>query len=595
MYNEAENLTEEGSTLITHKGKDFFLKGEKFNIYAGAIHYFRTLPEYWEDRLLKLKLAGFNTVETYVCWNLHEPKKGEFDFSGMLDIERFLNIAQDLGLNAIVRPGPYICAEWDFGGLPYWLLKDKNMRIRCMDPRYTDHVRDFYKELFSRLYSHQVTQGGNIIAMQVENEYGSYGCDKEYLSFIENLMKECGCEVMMFTSDGTDSWMLSGGTLPHIFKVANFGSRSKEAFRILEKFQPDAPLMCGEFWNGWFDHWGERHHSRSYRTVIPELKTMLSENGNFSFYMFHGGTNFGFNSGANFDKVYQPTVTSYDDDALLTEWGGYTPKYHAVRKVLLQHRGLAPAKLPPEPELQNIGEVKLTQSASLMHNLEALSTKYESAFPKTMEELDQFHGLILYRKKVKGYYNQKLYLDGLGDRAYIFVDGDYKGLVYRNDEEQCINIGKIDGEAQIEVLVESMGRINYGVNIYDRKGVSQIRLGNQVLFGWEIFSIPLTNISNFRYTGGTGYPLFKKGTFKTSSRADCFVHLDGFKKGYVFINGFNLGRYWEIGPQKSLYLPGVLLQDNNEITILELEGCKSDHITITDTHDIGKRKKFLFF
>lgn len=595
MYNEAENLTEEGLTLITHKGKDFFLKGEKFNIYAGAIHYFRTLPEYWEDRLLKLKLAGFNTVETYVCWNLHEPKKGEFDFSGMLDIERFLNIAQDLGLNAIVRPGPYICAEWDFGGLPSWLLKDKNMRIRCMDPRYTDHVRDFYKELFSRLYSHQVTQGGNIIAMQVENEYGSYGNDKEYLAFIENLMKECGCEVMMFTSDGPENWMLSGGTLPHIFKVANFGSRSKEAFRILEKIQPDAPLMCGEFWNGWFDHWGEKHHSRSYRTVIPELKAMLSEDGNFSFYMFHGGTNFGFNSGANFDKTYQPTVTSYDDDALLTEWGGYTPKYHAVRKVLLQHRGLAPAKLPPEPELQNIGEVKLTQSASLMQNLEALSTKYESAFPKTMEELDQFHGLILYRKKVKGYYNQKLYLDGLGDRAYIFVDGDYKGLIYRNDEQQCINIGKIDGEAQIDVLVESMGRINYGVNIYDRKGVSQIRIGNQVLFGWEIFSIPLTNISNFRYTGGTGYPLFKKGTFRTSSRADCFVHLDGFTKGYVFINGFNLGRYWEIGPQKSLYLPGVLLQDDNEITVLELEGCKADSITITDTHDIGKKKKFLFF
>lgn len=595
MYNEAENLTEEGLTLITHKGKDFFLKGEKFNIYAGAIHYFRTLPEYWEDRLLKLKLAGFNTVETYVCWNLHEPKKGEFDFSGMLDIERFLDIAQYLGLNAIVRPGPYICAEWDFGGLPSWLLKDKNMRIRCMDPRYTDHVRDFYKELFSRLYSHQVTQGGNIIAMQVENEYGSYGNDKEYLAFIENLMKECGCEVMMFTSDGPENWMLSGGTLPHIFKVANFGSRSKDAFRTMEKIQPDAPLMCGEFWNGWFDHWGEKHHSRSYRTVIPELKAMLSEDGNFSFYMFHGGTNFGFNSGANFDKTYQPTVTSYDDDALLTEWGGYTPKYHAVRKVLLQHRGLAPAKLPPEPELQNIGEVKLIQSASLMQNLEALSTKYESAFPKTMEELDQFHGLILYRKKVKGYYNQKLYLDGLGDRAYIFVDGDYKGLIYRNDEEQCINIGKIDGEAQIDVLVESMGRINYGVNIYDRKGVSQIRLGNQVMFGWEIFSIPLTNISNFRYTGGTGYPLFKKGTFRTSSRADCFVHLDGFTKGYVFINGFNLGRYWDIGPQKSLYLPGVLLQDDNEITVLELEGCKSDSITITDTHDIGKKKKFLFF
>lgn len=262
--------------MLTYKGKDFYLDGEKLKIYSGAIHYFRTVPEYWEDRLLKLKAAGFNTVETYTCWNLHEKKPGEFDFDGILDIVKFIETAKKVGLYAIVRPGPYICAEWDFGGLPAWLLKDRNMRVRCMYKPYLDAVSNYYHELLPRLLPLCHENGGNIIAMQVENEYGSYGNDKEYLKFIAELMRDCGVKELLFTSDGPQDDMLSGGTLPDILKVANFGSRASASFRKLKEYQGfKAPSMCGEFWNGWFDHFGEKHHHRAAAPVVSELKNML--------------------------------------------------------------------------------------------------------------------------------------------------------------------------------------------------------------------------------------------------------------------------------------------------------------------------------
>lgn len=573
--------------MLEIKGKEFFLDGKKFNIYAGAIHYFRTLPEYWEDRLLKLKKAGFNTVETYMCWNLHEPKKGEFDFSGMLDVVRFLKTAQDLGLYAIVRPGPYICAEWDFGGLPAWLLADDSMRVRCCYEPYLQHVTDFYKKIAELLVPMQITHGGNIIAMQVENEYGSYGNDKEYLSFIEKLMQDCGFDVQYFTSDGTQASMLTGGTLPHIFKVANFGSGVSGNFKKINEIQPDAPFMCGEFWNGWFDHWGEVHHSRPAATVIPELKAMLSSDANFSFYMFHGGTNFGFYSGANHIGKYQPTVTSYDDDALLNEWGGYTKKYHDVRKVLLAHQGLPKEELPAELKHQNIGKVTLTEKTPFIKNIENLGEKHSYIMPDYMEKFGQNFGFILYRHELKGRYQaQKLFFDGLHDRAYVFLDGKYVGKAYRNDRNPSVSLPAIENGALIEVLVEGMGRVNYGPELLDRKGVRQIRMDNQLLSHWEIYTLPLTNVDKIKFDNADGLPAFLKGTFKTESKADCFVHLKGFTKGYVFINGFNLGRYWKIGPQQSIYLPGVLLKEENEIIVLELENYKKPEIEITDKHII---------
>ena len=592
------------------KDKKFLMDGKPINIYSGAMHYFRTFPEYWEDRLTKLKLAGFNTVETYVCWNLHEPKPGEFCFEGMLDIERFVKTAEKVGLYCIVRPGPYICAEWDFGGLPAWLLKDKNMQIRCNYPDYTACVERFYRELLSRLAPLQMTKGGNIIAMQVENEYGSYGNDKEYLAFIEKLMRDCGIDCELFTSDSNWKNMLSGGSLPHIYKVLNFGSKAKTAFNCLKDFPNDGPNMCGEFWCGWFDHWRDKHHTRNAADIAKEVKDFLDIDASFNFYMFHGGTNFGFTAGANFTPgcPYEPTVTSYDYCALLNEWGDYTPAYHEVRKLLCEKQGIEMGELPPSPELQSIGKVKLTKGASLFENLDNIGEKHRSAVPEGMEYYGQNFGMIYYETVLSGKYDiSPVSIKDVHDFGYVYFDGKQKAFIDRtkytvpnkfslknlilkkSPEDNSVMMKALDGDRKIGVLVDTMGRVNYGARMLDRKGISDIYIGNQRQMGFDVWTLPLDNLENLKYaeTYDKNEPVFLKGTFKTDSKADCFVHLDGFEKGYVFVNGFNLGRFWAVGPQKSLYLPGALLKEENEIIVLSLNGFSTPEVSILDTHNLG--------
>lgn len=576
--------------MLTIKDGEFKMNGESFRIYSGSMHYFRIMPEYWEDRLRKLKAAGFNTVETYVCWNMHEPRKGEFDFTGRFDIRRFIKTAQEVGLYAIVRPGPYICAEWDFGGLPAWLLKDRNMRLRCAYPEYLQHVSDFYHRLFEEIGDLQQSEGGNIIAMQIENEYGSYGNDKEYLRYIEKLMLDCGTKVMLFTSDGDDNSMLSGGTLPDVFKTLNFGSRASEIFNAMDRFHENTPKMCTEFWCGWFDHWGEEHHTRGSDSVAGEIKDFLDIDASFNFYMFHGGTNFGFTAGANCYEEYQPTVTSYDYCALLTEWGDYTPAYYAVRELLLKAQNLPETELPASPELQTIGKVELDESTSLMSNFDNLGERHRVPLPESMEYFGQNSGMIYYETKLEQIYDpRELRVANVHDTAYVYIDGEHKATIDRRDENKVkgYDTFKFDG-CTIGVLVDAMGRVNYGEHLYDRKGIDAIRYGNQNLMGYDVVTLPLDNPEkiDFSLEGGK-YPLFMRGHFKAQSQSDCFVHLDGFKKGCVYINGFNIGRYWEIGPQRALYIPGVLLKDENEIIILELEGCKKAEVEITAEPDLG--------
>lgn len=580
--------------MLTIKDGEFKMDGESFHIYSGSMHYFRIMPEYWEDRLRKLKAAGFNTVETYVCWNMHEPRKGEFDFTGRFDIRRFIKTAQEVGLYAIVRPGPYICAEWDFGGLPAWLLKDRNMRLRCAYPEYLQHVSDFYHRLFEEIGDLQQSEGGNIIAMQIENEYGSYGNDKEYLRYIEKLMLDCGTKVMLFTSDGDDNSMLSGGTLPDVFKTLNFGSRASEIFNAMDRFHENTPKMCTEFWCGWFDHWGEEHHTRGSDSVAGEIKDFLDIDASFNFYMFHGGTNFGFTAGANCYEEYQPTVTSYDYCALLTEWGDYTPAYYAVRELLLKAQNLPETELPASPELQTIGKVELDESTSLMSNFDNLGERHRVPLPESMEYFGQNSGMIYYETKLEQIYDpRELRVANVHDTAYVYIDGEHKATIDRRDENKVAgyDIFKFDGctdGCTIGVLVDAMGRVNYGEHLYDRKGIDAIRYGNQNLMGYDVVTLPLDNPEkiDFSLEGGK-YPLFMRGHFKAQSQNDCFVHLDGFKKGCVYINGFNIGRYWEIGPQRALYIPGVLLKDKNEIIILELEGCEKAEVEINAEPDLG--------
>ena len=597
--------------MLEIKNKKFYMDSKPFDIYSGAMHYFRTVPEYWEDRLTKLKAAGFNTVETYVCWNLHEKKPGEFDFSGILDIEKYLEIAQKVGLYAIVRPGPYICAEWDFGGLPAWLLKDKNMQIRCMYPDYLKCVERFYKELLPRLVPHLESHGGNIIAMQVENEYGSYGNDKDYLRYVEKLTRDCGIDCLLFTSDENTNNMISGGSLPDIYKVLNFGSRSRTAFNVLKGFENDGPNMCGEFWCGWFDHWRDKHHTRNSLEIVNEIKGFIDNGASFNIYMFHGGTNFGFTAGANHNQGhgYEPTVTSYDYCAMLTEWGDYTPAYHAVRKLLCEKQGIEPPELPESPKLQSIGKVELTETASLFENLDNIGEKHHVPVPEGMEYFGQNFGLIYYETTLKGKYNASpMYVKNVHDFAEVYFDGEKKTSIDRTlysvegkttlkdvifkkkkGENSPFLMPALSGERKIGVLVDTMGRVNYGGNMLDRKGISDIYLGIQRLMNYDVWTLPLDNLDKLKYSSSVkkDEPVFLKGSFKTDSKADCFIHLDGFNRGCVYINGFNLGRFWKVGPQKSLYIPGTLLKDENEIIVFNIGGYSKPTVSITDKHNLG--------
>ena len=597
--------------MLEIKNKKFYMDSKPFDIYSGAMHYFRTVPEYWEDRLTKLKAAGFNTVETYVCWNLHEKKPGEFDFSGILDIEKYLEIAQKVGLYAIVRPGPYICAEWDFGGLPAWLLKDKNMQIRCMYSDYLKCVERFYKELLPRLVPHLESHGGNIIAMQVENEYGSYGNDKDYLRYVEKLTRDCGIDCLLFTSDENTNNMISGGSLPDIYKVLNFGSRSRTAFNVLKDFENDGPNMCGEFWCGWFDHWRDKHHTRNSLEIVNEIKGFIDNGASFNIYMFHGGTNFGFTAGANHNQGhgYEPTVTSYDYCAMLTEWGDYTPAYHAVRKLLCEKQGIEPPELPESPKLQSIGKVELTETASLFENLDNIGEKHHVPVPEGMEYFGQNFGLIYYETTLKCKYNASpMYVKNVHDFAEVYFDGEKKTSIDRTlysvegkttlkdvifkkkkGESSPFLMPALSGERKIGVLVDTMGRVNYGGNMLDRKGISDIYLGIQRLMNYDVWTLPLDNLDKLKYSSSVKKeePVFLRGSFKTDSKADCFIHLDGFNRGCVYINGFNLGRFWKVGPQKSLYIPGTLLKDENEIIVFNIGGYSKPTVSITDKHNLG--------
>ena len=578
---------------------EFEIDGKAIKLYSGAMHYFRIPAEYWHDRLLKLKLAGFNTVETYCAWNMHESVKGKFNFEGMADVAKFVKTAEEVGLYAIVRPGPYICAEWNFGGFPAWLMKDKNLRLRCNNEPFLAHVKSYYEALMKQLKPHLSTNGGNIIAMQVENEYGSYGNDKQYLNAIRKIMDDCGVDVFQFTSDGTNDSMLYSGTIEGVTPTVNFGSNVSGAMRALRKFNGQIPKMCMEFWCGWFDHFGEKHHTRGTTSTLREIKSFISNEASFNVYMFHGGTNFGFGAGANHTAFLQPTVTSYDYCAPIGEYGNYTPQYHAIREYLCGVQGIELTELPAAPELQSIGEVKLNVTASLWDNFDTIGTTRYSAQPETMEHFDQANGLIYYKTKVAG--NREattLSLEELRDRAYIYVNGNLKAkfeapLVAKQNNifkrKKVINtcrIARFKNGLDIGVLVDALGRVNYGPLVgKDRKGITGVRLGNMYVMDFEVTSFPLDNIDKVNYIGTNNkYPLFMKGSFTTTSRADCFVDMTGFTKGYVYVNGHNLGRYWNVGPQKTLYIPGVWLNDYNEIVVLELEGAKKMVVNITDKH-----------
>ncbi|WP_433323849.1 glycoside hydrolase family 35 protein [Spirillospora sp. CA-294931] len=572
---------------FTVEGADFVLDGRPFRLLAGAVHYFRVHPGHWDHRLAMARAMGLNTIETYVPWNLHEPEPGRYARLG--ELERFLDATARAGLYAVVRPGPYICAEWDNGGLPSWLTGELGRRTRTRDPAFLAHLDRWFDRVIPLVAERQIHRGGNVLMVQAENEYGSYGSDAVYLAHVADGLRARGVEVPLFTSDGPEEHMLTGGMIPGVLATVNFGSDAESAFAMLKRYRPEDPLVCMEFWNGWFDHWGEEHVTRDPTDAAEALEQILDAGGSVNVYMAHGGTNFGTWAGANrggahHDGAFQPTVTSYDYDAPISEQGAPTEKFWLYRDVLTRYGGPAPEP-PPAPPVLPPRPVPLTASAPLEA---ALGNPVTAPVPPTFDELGLRQGLVLYELDVPGpRADYPLILSDLRDRAYVSVDGRRVAVVERGEPGDV----KVPGPSRVAVLVESLGRVNYGPLMGERKGVlGGIRHERQYLHGVTARPLSLDERPDVPFEEGAAaaVPAFYRGTFTVGEPGDAFVALPGWRHGLVWVNGFALGRYWDRGPQRTLYLPGpVLCEGDNEIVVLELEEAGEPRVELLAEPDLS--------
>ncbi|KPI18037.1 glycoside hydrolase family 35 [Actinobacteria bacterium OK006] len=581
------------STLTT-TSDGFLLHGEPFRIISGAMHYFRIHPDQWADRLRKARLMGLNTIETYVPWDLHQPDPDRFVLDGILDLPRYLRLAQAEGLHVLLRPGPYICAEWDGGGLPSWLTADPGIQLRTSDPKFTDPVDRYLDLLLPPLLPHMAASGGPVIAVQVENEYGAFGDDTAYLRHLEHALRSRGIEELLFTCDQANPEPLAAGSLPGVLATGTFGGKVTDALAQLRAHRPEGPLMCSEFWIGWFDHWGEPHHVRDAADAAADLDRLLTAGASVNIYMFHGGTNFGFTNGANHDHAYAPTITSYDYDAPLTENGDPGPKYHAFREVIARH-----ASVPDEPAPAPSGKlptvtVELDRHAALLPHASTLAEPVHAENPPTMEELGLRSGYVLYRTTLPAAGDGLLHFaGGVGDRAQVFIDGAPAGVLERERHDEALPVRVPRPGATLDVLVENMGGVNYGSRIGSPKGLlGPVTLNSAALHGWDCHPLALDDLSWLPFTpeNATG-PAFHHGAFDVRTPADTFLALPGWTKGQAWVNGFHLGRYWNRGPQHTLYVPAPALRPgSNDLVLLELHATTSNRARLTDTPDLGPVK-----
>lgn len=560
------------------KGKDFIKDGKPVKLISGAVHYFRNMPDTWTDIFKKLRAMGCNCVETYCAWNMHEKQPGVYDFTNNLDIASFVKAAGKEGLMAIIRPGPYICSEWEFGGLPWWIQADEDIEIRCMNKAYIKHFDRYLDRMCDEIRPLLCTNGGNIIMVQCENEYGYYGDDKEYLNYLKEGFIRRGIDVPLFTSDGSGEEDLLDGTIDGCLATLNFGSRVEENFKAHDKLFPDSPKMCMEMWNGWFDAWGdEKHHTTSAEDYAKVVDDMLKR-GSLNMYMFIGGTNFGFTSGANHYAKFAPDVTSYDYDAPLTECGDTTPKYYAVREVIKTYIDYPLPEVPANREKKAYGKLKLTESAGFFDTLNILSAPIHSDVPRCMEHYGTGYGYIAYQTVLnRDYDDVELTFSEIGDRAQIYVNKNLAGTVYTNDDELSVDITASKGDT-LTILCENMGRTNFGPKMMKKKGIAgRCLLGGRIHFNWNVYPLPMDNLDKIDFSENSPEEksAFYKGYLEVDETKDTFLKLDNFTKGFVTINGFNIGRYWEIGPQRTLYIPASLLREGkNEIIVFESDGLK---------------------
>ncbi|MFF5478749.1 beta-galactosidase family protein [Streptomyces sp. NPDC012935] len=566
--------------------EDFLLDGRPVRLLSGALHYFRVHEAQWGHRLAMLRAMGLNCVETYVPWNLHEPQPGRR--RDVQALGRFLDAAREAGLWAVVRPGPYICAEWENGGLPYWLTAEVGARARTRDERYLGHVASWFRHLLPEIVPRQLDRGGPVIMVQVENEYGSYGSDAAYLRWLADVLRTEGVTVPLFTSDGPEDHMLSGGSVPGVLATVNFGSHAREAFETLRRHRPGGPLMCMEFWCGWFDHWGGEHVVRDPQDAAAALREILECGASVNLYMAHGGTSFAGWAGANrgggalHDGPLEPDVTSYDYDAPIDEYGRPTEKFWAFRKILADHAdGPLPEVPPAPPSLGAPAEAVLTDWAPLGGVLATLGGPQSSGpVPPSFEELGVERGLVRYEVTVPGPRQPyPLTVRGLRDLAVAYVDGERAGVLTEGDA--CLK-EPVAGYARVELWVESLGRVNYGPRLGERKGITGgVLHERQYLHDVRARGLRLEVLDEIervravpsRELPGDGAPGLYRGTVMVRGAGDARLELPGRTRGFVWINGFSLGRYWSTGPQCSLYVPGpVLREGGNDVWLLELEG-----------------------
>ncbi|WP_430607701.1 glycosyl hydrolase [Enterococcus sp. DIV2379] len=579
--------------------EDFLLDGKPIKLISGAIHYFRMTPAQWTDSLYNLKALGANTVETYIPWNLHEPREGVYDFEGMKDICAFVKQAQTLGLMVILRPSVYICAEWEFGGVPAWLLNEP-MRLRSTDPRFMAKVRNYFQVLLPKLVPLQITHGGPVIMMQVENEYGSYGMEKAYLRQTKELMEEYGIDVPLFTSDGAWEEVLDAGTLieDDIFVTGNFGSRSKENAAVMKEFMAkhgkNWPIMCMEYWDGWFNRWGEPIIKRDGQDLANEVKEMLAV-GSLNLYMFHGGTNFGFYNGCSARGALDlPQVSSYDYDALLTEAGEPTDKYYHVQKAIKEACPEVWQAKPRTKQLAALGTFPIENSVSLLAIKDQLMAPQESMYPLTMEAASTGYGYLLYSVQLKNYHREnKLKVVEASDRLHIFTDGQLQAIQYQETlgEELLIQGAPNKETIELDVLVENLGRVNYGFKLNGPTQAKGIRGGimQDIHFHQGYRHYPLTlsaeQLQAIDYQAGKNptHPSFYQTTFRLTEVGDTFIDCRGYGKGVVIVNGINLGRYWQRGPVHSLYCPKEFLKKgSNEVVVFETDGVEIKELVFCD-------------
>ena len=580
-----------------------YLDGEKFFLVSGDFHYFRTLPGGWERRLRLMKDFGLTAVTTYVPWNLTEPKRGEYCFDGRANLMLFLELCQKCDLKVILRCSPYLCGEWEMGGLPSWLLKDRTICVRSSDPGYMEAANEYNKVLCEKIRPYLHTNGGPVILVGLENEYGSFGDDLEYLQALCDFYRNENIDVPFVSANGVDDFKYINGTLSDNWNGIDHGADpgSIAQFEKLRAFQPDKPLISGEAWTGQIQFWGRKFYKGGDGVKMAEyFKKALELGVCVNFYMFCGGTNFEFTSGALHsvgNTAYTPLMTSYDYDAPISEEGTPTKKYYALRDVLDEFLGKEKREhIDPFYEAQEIEKINLTESAPLFENIENIATKTVKANRTIcMEDLDQDYGFILYNSEIRYTDNRvrHLLIDGLADRATVYIDGKYIGTHLRDAENPDITFTVKEGGSVLSILVENMGRINYGHRIYDYKGILgavRVKIENpdgSFLYNYAnnmrftINCLPLKDISALKYEKGivkTDKPCFYKGTFDAKAGVDTFVDMGNWRKGCVFVNGFNLGRFWDVGPQRTLYLPGELLKDkDNVIEVFELHSPKGEY------------------